>query len=146
MNKFLEWSKKSISPAFIAMFVASFVLWYITKLNYNYTTDYNVRLNIGGEKVEVPCVTEGKGTNLFNYKFQLSKRLRIPLEELSYQTVSDDFGEVFLQIDPKSLQNAISVRVSDIKVVSLGTENFILLKRKVSSLSVILRMCSPSVK
>jgi hypothetical protein len=120
MNKFLEWSKKSISPAFIAMFVASFVLWYITKLNYNYTTDYNVRLNIGGEKVEVPCVIEGKGTYLFNYKFQLSKRLRIPLEELSYQTVSDDFGEVFLQIDPKSLQNAISVRVSDIKVVSLG--------------------------
>ena len=120
MNKFLEWSKRSISPAFIAMFVASFVLWYITKLNYNYTTDYNVRLNIGGEKVEVPCVIEGKGTNLFNYKFQLSKRLRIPLEELSYQTVSDDFGEVFLQIDPKSLQNAISVRVSDIKVVSLG--------------------------
>ena len=120
MNKFLEWGKKSISPAFIAMFVASFVLWYITKLNYNYTTDYNVRLNIGGEKVEVPCVIEGKGTNLFNYKFQLSKRLRIPLEELSYQTVSDDFGEVFLQIDPKSLQNAISVRVSDIKIVSLG--------------------------
>lgn len=120
MNKFLEWSRRSISPAFIAMFVASFVLWYITKLNYNYTTDYNVRLNIGGEKVEVPCVIEGKGTNLFNYKFQLSKRLRIPLEELSYQTVSDDFGEVFLQIDPKSLQNAISVRVSDIKVVSLG--------------------------
>ena len=120
MNKFLEWGKKSISPAFIAMFVASFVLWYITKLNYNYTTDYNVRLNIGGEKIEVPCVIEGKGTNLFNYKFQLSKRLRIPLEELSYQTVSDDFGEVFLQIDPKSLQNAISVRVSDIKVVSLG--------------------------
>ena len=79
MNKFLEWGKKSISPAFIAMFVASFVLWYITKLNYNYTTDYNVRLNIGGEKVEVPCVIEGKGTNLFNYKFQLSKRLRIPL-------------------------------------------------------------------
>ena len=120
MNKFLEWSKRSISPAFIAMFVASFVLWYITKLNYNYTTDYNVRLNIGGEKVEVPCVIEGKGTNLFNYKFQLSKRLRIPLEELSYKAVEDDFGEVFLQIDPKSLQNAISVRVSDIKVVSLG--------------------------
>ena len=120
MNKFLEWSKRSISPAFIAMFVASFVLWYITKLNYNYTTDYNVRLNIGGEKVEVPCVIEGKGTNLFNYKFQLSKRLRIPLEELSYKAVEDDFGEVFLQIDPKSLQNAISVRVSDIKVVSFG--------------------------
>ena len=120
MNKFLEWSKRSISPAFIAMFVASFVLWYITKLNYNYTTDYNVRLNISGEKIEVPCVIEGKGTNLFNYKFQLSKRLRIPLDELSYKPVEDDFGGMFLQIDPKSLQNAISVRVSDIKVVSLG--------------------------
>lgn len=120
MNKFLEWGKKSISPVFIAMFVAAFILWYITKLGYNYTTDYNVRLAINGEKLEVPCVIEGKGTNLFNYKFQLGKRLRIPLEELNYKTVSDDFGEVFLQIDPKSLQNAISVRVSDIKIVSLG--------------------------
>lgn len=120
MNKFLEWGKKTISPVFIAMFVAAFILWYITKLNYNYTTDYNVRLNIGGEKMEVPCVIEGKGTNLFNYKFQLSKRLRIPLDELHYTTVADEFGELFLQIDPKSLQNAISVRVSDIKIVSLG--------------------------
>ena len=120
MNKILEWGKKSISPVFIAMFVASFVLWYITKLNYNYTTDYSVRLNIDGEKMEVPCVIEGKGTNLFNYKFQLGKRLRIPLKELHYTTIVDDFGVAFLQIDSKSLQNAISVRVSDIKIVSLG--------------------------
>ena len=120
MNKFLEWSKRSISPAFIAMFVAAFIMWYITKLNYTYTTDYNVRLNIDGEKIEVPCVIEGKGTNLFNYKFQLSKRLRIPLDELTYKAVPDEFGGTFLQIDPKSLQNAISVRVSDIKIVSLG--------------------------
>ena len=95
-------------------------MWYITKLSYTYTTDYNVRLNIDGEKIEVPCVIEGKGTNLFNYKFQLSKRLRIPLDELTYKAVPDDFGGTFLQIDPKSLQNAISVRVSDIKIVSLG--------------------------
>ena len=120
MNKFLEWGKKSISPVFIAMFVAAFILWYITKLGYNYTTDYNVRLNINGEKMDVPCVIEGKGTNLFNYKFQLGKRLRIPLEELNYTTVVDDFGGTFFQIDPRSLQNAISVRVSDIKIVSLG--------------------------
>ena len=68
----------------------------------------------------VPCVVEGKGTNLFNYKFQLSKRLRIPLDELTYKAVPDDFVGTFLQIEPKSLQNAISVRVSDIKIVSLG--------------------------
>ncbi len=120
MNKFLEWGKKTISPVFIVMFVAAFILWYITKLNYTYTTDYNVRLNIGGEKLEVPCVIEGKGTNLFNYKFQLSKRLRISLDELTYTVVADEFGESFLEIDPKSLKNAISVRVSDIKLVSLG--------------------------
>ncbi len=120
MNKFLEWGKRTISPVFIVMFVAAFIMWYITKLGYTYTTDYNVRLNISGEKLEVPCVIEGKGSNLFNYKFQLSKRLRIPLEELTYKVVPDDFGGVFIQIDPKSLRNAISVRVSDIKLVSLG--------------------------
>ena len=33
-----------VSPVFMMLFVASFVLWYIAKLNYTYTTDMNVKV------------------------------------------------------------------------------------------------------
>ena len=122
MKRFFAWLRRYVSPVFIALFVAAFILWYIIKLDYNYTTDYNVKLNIGGEKIEVPSVIEGKGTNLFSYKIQIGNRIRIPLDELVTTVVPavEEGGEEMLSIDPKSLKDAISVRVSDIKIVSLG--------------------------
>ncbi len=122
MKRFFAWLRRYVSPVFIALFVAAFILWYIIKLDYNYTTDYNVKLNIGGEKIEVPSVIEGKGTNLFSYKIQIGNRIRIPLDELVTTVVpaAEEGGEEMLSIDPKSLKDAISVRVSDIKIVSLG--------------------------
>ena len=122
MKRFLAWLRRYVSPVFIALFVASFILWYITKLNYNYTTDYDVKLNISGERIGVPCVIEGRGTNLFSYKIQIGNRIRIPVDELVTTVVppEEEGGEEMLSIDSKSLKDAISVRVSDIKIVSLG--------------------------
>lgn len=122
MKRFFAWLRRYVSPVFIALFVAAFILWYIIKLDYTYTTDYNVKLNIDGEKIEVPSVVEGKGTNLFSYKIQIGNRIRIPLDELVTTVVPPDEegGKEMLSIDPKSLKDAISVRVSDIKIVSLG--------------------------
>mgnify|MGYP003305331400 CR=1 FL=1 len=120
MNKFLEWGKKSISPVFIAMFVAAFIMWYITKLSYTYTTEQTFRINIDGEKFEVTCVVEGIGTNLFGYRVYHDKSLRIPLSELRSACSYDEenYGKVI--IEPQSLQNAISVRCTDIKIISIG--------------------------
>ena len=72
-----QWLRKYISPVFVAMLVASFVLWYIAKLN----------------------------------------SLRIPLSELDYAPSPDEEG--YIVIDPQSLQNAISVHYSDVKVVAV---------------------------
>ena len=58
-----QWLRKYISPVFVAMLVASFVLWYIAKLNYTYTTDKTVQVNVDGEEFEVVCVIEGLGTS-----------------------------------------------------------------------------------
>ena len=33
------WLRRYISPVFLALLVASFILWYIAKLNYTYTTE-----------------------------------------------------------------------------------------------------------
>lgn len=120
MKSFLALLRRYVSPVFIVLFVASFILWYIAKLNYTYTADFNVKLNIDGERIEVPCVVEGQGTNLMNHKLKIGSRLRIPLSELSYSEDTDDDGTENVVIEPRSLRNAVSVRMSDIKIISLG--------------------------
>jgi hypothetical protein len=81
-------AKRYISPVFISLLVASFTLWYIAKLNYNYTTELDVKIRIGNQRFEVPCVVEGKGTNLFGYVISTS-RLNIPLSELEYTVMRE---------------------------------------------------------
>lgn len=121
-----RWIKSTVSSVFIVLLCASFILWYILKLRYTYTTDYSVLVNINGEHMRVPCVIEGKGTNLFGYRINMRREIKIPLSDLKY-TVTNELVEEgdTLQvesylIDPQSMQSAISVRFSDIKVISVG--------------------------
>lgn len=123
---FRRWTHRYISPVFIALFCASFILWYILKLGNVYTTDYSVLVNIEGETLRVPCVVEGVGTNLFGYRVYMHKELKIPLTDLKYkveQTYDEETGEPLDKVyvfDRQSMQSAISVRFSDIKVISVG--------------------------
>lgn len=121
LDSLLKWLHRYVSPVFLAMLVASFILWYIAKLSYTYTTEHTVSVNVDGQKFEVECVVEGVGTNLFGYRAYMSKSLRIPLSELKYKKSREQGHEGYLVIDPQSLQNAISVRYSDIKVLSIGS-------------------------
>ncbi|MBR4996013.1 MAG: hypothetical protein IKY82_08130 [Alistipes sp.] len=127
LNIIRRWIRGYISPVFIGLFCASFILWYILKLGNVYTTNYDVRLNLDGNALSVSCVVEGKGVNLLGYRvYQQHKELKIPMSDLKYvveQSVDEQTGEVlerYCVIDPQSLQNAITVRFSDIKVLSLG--------------------------
>ena len=54
-----------VSPVFLVLLAVSFTLWYISKLNYTYTTDLKIKVKVNGERLIVPCVVEGKGTTLF---------------------------------------------------------------------------------
>lgn len=85
--------RRYVSPVFLSMLVASFILWYIAKLSYTYTTEQTVRLNVDGEHFEVTCVVEGVGTNLFGYRVYATKRLRIPLSELHYAVSREEGHE-----------------------------------------------------
>ena len=127
IKRFFEKLKSYISPVFIMLFVASFTLWYIAKLNYNYTTELDVKIRIGDSRFSVACVVEGKGTNLFGYVLSTS-RLSIPLSELEYSVMREvtELGSIpsdrmRLHIKPESLKNAISVRLSDINIRSVGS-------------------------
>ena len=127
----LQRLRKYISPVFLALLAVSFTLWYISKLNYTYTTDFNIKVKVDGERIVVPCVVEGKGTTLFGYGFYASRRTSIPLEELHHEIVElpvineqgvvDTLTKQYkVRISPLSMQDAISVRFSDLKIVSIG--------------------------
>lgn len=126
LNVIYRWIRGYISPVFIVLFCASFILWYIIKLGNVYTTNYDLRLNIDGESLRVPCVVEGVGTNLLGYNVYQHKELKFALSDLKYaveQKVDEQTGEVlgrYCIIDNQSLQNAITLRFSDIKVLSVG--------------------------
>ena len=65
------------------------------------------------------CTVEGVGTNLFGYRVYMRKKSRIPLSELKYEPSHEEGHEGKIIIDPQSLQNALSVKFSDIKIVSI---------------------------
>lgn len=120
----LRW-RRAISPVYIGLLCASFLLWYILKLQYTYTTNFSVLINVDGERLRVPCVVEGKGTNLLGYRVYDRKELKLPLADLKYTITEDwdDAGELqgrWYELDPQSVRSAISVRFSDIKVISVG--------------------------
>ena len=121
-----------VSPVFLVLLAVSFTLWYISKLNYTYTTDLKIKVKVNGERLIVPCVVEGKGTTLFGYGFYASRRASIPLNELNYDIIEEPVvaeegmpvdtlaKEYKVRISPLSMQDAISVRFSDLKIVSIG--------------------------
>ena len=131
LKVWLQGLRKYISPVFLVLLGVSFTLWYISKLNYTYTTDFNIKVKVDDERIIVPCVVEGKGTTLFGYGFYAPRRANIPLSELSYEVVEqpviDANGVVDTlstirkaHISPISMQDAISVRFSDLKILSVG--------------------------
>lgn len=126
IKRFFGVVKSYISPVYIMLLLASFTLWYIAKLNYSYTTELDVKIRIEDNRFSVPCVVEGKGANLFGHLISNS-RVNIPLSELEYSVMHDvtqigvaPSGKQRLHIQSASLQNAISVRMSDIKILSVG--------------------------
>ena len=120
-GRIFRWAHGNVSSVFIIMLVASFVLWYLSKLNYTYTTEHDVRVSVDGQSVDVRCVIEGLGTNLLGYKINRRTQLRVPLSELKYRRVrNDDEQQTYrVEIDKQSLQDAIATRCSDIKIVSI---------------------------
>lgn len=110
-----------ISPVYVTMLFAAFVLWYITKLGETYTTDHEVTIVVDGQEFEVGCTIRGKGTNLISYTMS-SKRscFSIPSAELSYdKEVTDDNGVTYRHVTGVSLQQALAARMNDIDVVAV---------------------------
>ena len=64
-------------------------------------------------------VVQGKSVDLGGRRIIKKKTLRVPLSQLKYKPSREEGHEGKIVIDPKSLQNAIAVQLSDIKVLSV---------------------------
>ncbi|MFI3318325.1 MAG: hypothetical protein SNH88_03965 [Rikenellaceae bacterium] len=116
-----------ISPLFLVMLLAATLLWYITKLGNSYTTEIELCVVVEKQRVEVLCLAEGVGSNLFGYKLYVNK-LDIPLAELRFAKRDDE-----IIIDKSSMLSAVSVRCSDIKIVSINALPAIKIDERVSA-------------
>lgn len=119
-----------ITPGYVAMVVAAFVLWYITKLGENYTTEHDVVVVIDGKEYEVGCTVRGKGTNLIAYTFaNKNSNFVVPATELSFdKEVTGDDGRTYCHVTNVSLQQALNARMNDVDVLAVTSVPMILLE------------------
>lgn len=116
-----------ISPVYVTLLVASFILWYITKLGEEYTTDHIVTVVINGEEHEVDCTIHGKGTDLIHYTISSERSsFNIPLSELTQdKPMVDNDGNTIVHITAESLKNALAQRMDNIEIRSVGSVTII---------------------
>ncbi len=113
--------RRFISPLFVVMFFAALIFWYVAKLSYTYTTELDVKIRIEDQNFHIACVVEGVGTNLLGYHIYKGGAVRLDINDLKHKIIKGKDGERYVHIDKSSLSNILSVRYSDIKLVSMST-------------------------
>lgn len=131
MDKIKSFLKRIISyitPGYIVMVVAAFVLWYITKLGEEYTTEHEVAVIIDGEEYKVKCKVQGKGTNLIAYTMSDdNSSFIVPSSELSFDNVEKgEDGVMYRHVANVSLQQALSARMTDVNVLAVTGDPIII--------------------
>lgn len=109
--------KQALSPAFLIILLGSFLLWYTSKLNYEYTTEMPMNVWIDGQKYRITAMVNGRGTSLMAQKLSLKSRVNLKLDELSTRRSEDDPDA--LTITAASLQKAINSKISDLRIVEI---------------------------
>lgn len=122
VKSFFKWLRSCITPGYVAMLVAAFILWYITKLGETYTTEHEIEVVVEGQQLEVSCTIRGKGTNLIGYTLaSKQKSFEVPAAELSFDSATvDSEGKHYRQISSTSMQHALAARMPDIEVIAVG--------------------------
>ncbi len=108
----------ALSPAFLIILLGSFLLWYMTKLSYDYNNvEMPLNVRIDGQKYRVTAVVNGRGSVLMAQKLSLKSKINLKMDELTVRKSKDNPDA--LTITPASLQKAIDAKTSEIKVTQI---------------------------
>lgn len=110
--------KRHLSAAMIPCLLLSFLLWYIIKLGYTYTANIPVNVTIEGQHVRVNCLVEATGYRLFAHRYVFNDDIELQLAEVDAAPSVINKGNYV--INPYALQNIISLRNGDLRIISVG--------------------------
>lgn len=117
--------KKRITPAFLITLAMALIFWYSGKLGYTYTTEMPVSVEVEGQRVRTTCMVEGTGHNILSARY--FKRRTVKLQRSEVELIPVDSVANTYEISPSSLQNALSVRNSSLKIISVNKAPFIVI-------------------
>ena len=109
---------RKVTPLFSVMLGLSFVLWYVSKLQYSYTAEVPVVVSVEGDRHRVTCVVQGSGHNILSARYFKRKPVKLKRGDVELTPVEGE--ENTWEVGQESLRNAIAIRNADIKVVSVS--------------------------
>lgn len=109
---------KHVSPVFLLLLILSTIMWYLTKLSHTYTAQVPIAVNIEGNRFSVACLVEGTGHRIVAHRFFMRNVVNLNFRDV--QATPSMFNSGSYVINAYSLQNAISVNISDLKIISVG--------------------------
>lgn len=115
--RILGWLRRHVSATFLLLALLSTMLWYLTKLSHVYVAEVPVRVFVGEQRIVVKCMAEGTGYRILALRHIPGDAVRVSLEQVNATPSPTNKGSYI--IDPLSLQNAISVHLSSLKIISM---------------------------
>jgi hypothetical protein len=110
--------KKYVSPIFLVLLFISLVLWYLTKLSYDYIATVPIQVEIENNRFRVECVAEGQGYRILAHR--LFKQTPVNVRFTDLQSTPSVISADHYIINPHSLQSAISLNNGDLRIISVG--------------------------
>lgn len=115
---FRTFFQKYVNPVFLLFLLLSICLWYVIKLGHTYRAEVPVSVNIEGQRFRVVCMAEGTGYRIFAHRFLRQSDVNLTLRDVQASPSMANQGHYV--INPVALQNAISLRNSDLRILSVG--------------------------
>jgi hypothetical protein len=109
--------RQALSPTFLIIVMCAAVLWYISKLGGEYTTEMEMTIRIDGQKYRPTVIITGRGSAILAQQLSLKSRLAFTLEELSPRPSRETLGA--LTITPASLAKAINGKITDLTIMQV---------------------------
>lgn len=117
IKEYWNFFRSRVSTAFLVSLGLSFIFWYSGKLQYTYTTEMPLNVILEGEQYRVTCVVEGTGHSILSARYFERRTVKLNSSEVVVIPVDDEEGTRL--VTPESLQSALALRYSEIKINSV---------------------------
>lgn len=113
-------ARRLSNPVFLILLLISMGLWYVSKLSYTYKTDLNIPVRIDSTLYSVRCSVEGVGYNILIHKWAPRNNI-VVISSDNVAVTPSAISPGAYEISSFFLQNIISTKISDLKILSVDS-------------------------